>query len=83
MQSKELVIQKLQEVRDKIPEMKEKEVPYLTTAEFDDWKNTGIKWLELGHPHTDDELHRFQLLFVTWRVIRTRGPRYTYEDQWA
>ena len=83
MQRKELVIQKLREVRDKIPEMKQKDVPYLTTAEFDDWKNTGIKWLKQGQPHTDDELFNFRHLFATWRIIRTRGPSYTDEDQWA
>ena len=84
MQKKELVIQKLQEVRDKIPEMKPKGVMFRGTAEFSAWRNAGAKWLKLGLPHTRDELEQFQYV-LDFAVLRVReGPDdYDYEDQEA
>ena len=81
MEKINLVIQKLKEFRDKIPEIKEKEVTYHTTAEFDAWRAKGIKWLKLGLPFTKDELVAFERLYFAVRRVREGPYDYDQEDQ--
>jgi hypothetical protein len=78
MQRKELEIQKLQEVRDEIPGIKEREVTYKETAEFSAWRAKGIKWLKLGLPFTKDELYSFQVF--EFAVPRVREDAYDYDE---
>lgn len=82
MQSKELVIQKLKEVRDKIPEIKAQGLPFRDTVGFSDWRDTGTKWLKQGGAYTKAELWKFEHV-LHFAVSRVReGPDdYDYEDQ--
>ena len=56
----ERLTQKLGEVRNQIPAIKNHGVKFSNTAEFEVWKNGVIKWLKLGLPNTSDEVQRFQ-----------------------
>ena len=60
MLRKDLIIQKLREIRDKIPEIKERGVTFHETAPFSEWRDTGAKWLRLGLPYTEAELYKFE-----------------------
>jgi hypothetical protein len=81
MPAKEQVIQKLEEVRDQIPSMKSNGVQSRDTPEFGIWKETGIKWLKLGLPHTTYELEEFQYLRFAITRMRMAGEGYGYGDQ--
>ncbi len=84
MQRRDLVIQKLKEVRDRIPEVKAQGVMFRDTAEFSEWRDTGTKWLKLGLPNTSAELEKF-LYVLEFAVARVReGPDdYDEEDEEA
>ena len=79
MQKKELVIQKLQEVRDKIPEIKARGVLFRETAAFSEWMDNGTKWLKLGLPHTKDECEKF-MYYIPFAVGRVRDGPDDYDE---
>ena len=78
----EQVVQRLKEVKAKIPEIRSKEVEYRDSPEFDEWKEKVIKWLKLGGPHTSSELAQFkELTFESIGVAAFDEDEYFEEDQ--
>ena len=79
--SKDLVIAKLKQIQETIPEIRKKGVGFRRTADFTIWKETGIKWLKLGLPHTQDELQRFKWLGFAVARVRMGPDDYDRRDQ--
>jgi hypothetical protein len=69
-----MIIEKLRECQNEIPELQAKKVDVIRTAEFSRWKDKVNKWLKQGGARTSDEQARFDgLTFVVFRQRLFRG----------
>jgi len=78
-----MVIDKLRQLQEEIPGLKEQGVNYRQTAEFSRWKDGLGKWLQLGLPYTQGELGKIESLSYCVRRLRLGAGGFDRDDDVA
>jgi hypothetical protein len=77
--TKNLILQKLKELKDQIPFLKERRVTYKDTPEFKSWETSLKKWLLQGGADTHREYEAIEHL--DYQMLRMGHPGYDRLDE--